>query len=339
VRKRFSRLLSGLARTRRAITEGIRGALGRGDGLDAEALDSIEETLIAADLGVETAAHLVEILKIEELPPHTKPDEAVRLILAREIESILEPQGPSPSEEQAPPETSGAPSGAPAHEGAPERSGPTPRPSPIVTMVAGVNGVGKTTTIGKLARRRVLQGKTVVLAAADTFRAAAGDQLSVWARRSGAQLVGGQMGGDAAAVAFDAMEAALARSADVLIVDTAGRLHTQKNLMEELVKIRRVLGKGMPGAPHEVLLVVDANTGQNALSQARLFDEALGLTGLVLAKMDGTARGGIVVSICRELSVPVRYIGTGEGLDDIEPFDPRAFARGLMGLPEADDRT
>jgi fused signal recognition particle receptor len=204
-------------------------------------------------------------------------------------------------------------------------------------MVAGVNGVGKTTTIGKLAHRYAAEGKSVMLAAADTFRAAAVNQLSIWADRSGAQFVGGETGGDAAAVAFDAMESAIARSADVLIVDTAGRLHTQKNLMEELVKIKRVLERRLPGAPHEIILVVDANTGQNALSQARLFDEALGLTGLVMAKMDGTARGGIVVSIARELSVPVRYIGTGEGIEDLEPFDPGAFADGLVGLAEGND--
>jgi fused signal recognition particle receptor len=198
--------------------------------------------------------------------------------------------------------------------------------------VAGVNGVGKTTTIGKLARLHMDEGRSVVMAAADTFRAAAGEQLAIWAKRSGAQFVGGQMGGDAAAVAFDALEAAIARSVDVLIVDTAGRLHTQKNLMQELTKVRRVIERRLPGAPHEVLLVIDANTGQNALSQARMFDEALGLTGLVLTKLDGTARGGIVVPIARELSLPVRYVGTGESLEDIEPFDAAAFARGLLGV-------
>jgi len=199
-------------------------------------------------------------------------------------------------------------------------------------MVVGVNGVGKTTSIGKLARRYVAEGRTVILAAADTFRAAAGEQLAVWAERSGAQLVGGVDGGDPAAVAFDALDAAVAREADVLIVDTAGRLHTQKNLIEELRKIRRVLAKRLNGAPHEVLLVVDANTGQNAISQAKLFDEAVGLTGIVLAKLDGTARGGIVIPIARELSIPVRYVGTGESIDDLEEFDPTVFAAALLGV-------
>jgi fused signal recognition particle receptor len=212
-------------------------------------------------------------------------------------------------------------------EGVQEKSG-----APFVVMVAGVNGVGKTTTIGKLARLYRDAGRDVILAAADTFRAAAGEQLSIWAERSGSQFVGGQSGGDAAAVAYDALEAAVARSADVLIVDTAGRLHTQKNLMRELTKVKSVLERRLPGAPHEILLVIDANTGQNALSQAGMFDEALGLTGLVLTKLDGTARGGIVVAIARELSVPVRYVGTGEGIEDFEPFDPTEFAGGLLGI-------
>lgn len=320
MRTRFSRLLSGLAKTRRAVTEGIRGALSRGAGLDAEALESIEETLIAADLGVETAAHLVDALRAEIPQGEGADDSAVRAVIAREIEAILESAGRAADE---------------AAGGGEAAGDARPPGAPRVIMVAGVNGVGKTTTIGKLAYREASLGKKVVLAAADTFRAAASNQLSVWAQRSGAQFVGGQMGGDAAAVAYDALEAAVSRSADLLIVDTAGRLHTQKNLMEELVKIKRVLGRRVPGAPHETLLVVDANTGQNALSQARLFDGALGLTGLVLAKMDGTARGGIVVPIVRELSVPVSYIGTGEDLDDLEPFDAGAFTRGLLGA--ADD--
>jgi fused signal recognition particle receptor len=291
VRKRFSRLRDGLAKTRRAITEGIRGALGRGAGLDGAALDSIEETLIAADLGVETALHLI----------------------AMEIERALQ---------------------------AAEREGVQGEPgAPLVVMVAGVNGVGKTTTIGKLSRLYADDGRSVILAAADTFRAAASEQLSIWADRSGAQFVAGQLGGDAAAVAYDALDAAIARCADVLIVDTAGRLHTQKNLMQELVKVKRVLGKRLASAPDDVLLVIDANTGQNALSQARVFDEALGLTGLVLTKLDGTARGGIVVAIARELAIPVRFMGLGEGIDDIEPFDPAAFARGLLGVDEEPSET
>lgn len=312
MRKRFSRLLSGLARTRRALTEGIRGALGGGRGLDAQALDDIEEVLIAADLGVETSLHLVEQLGAERDAGRIANEEDVRAFLAVEIESIL-----SEAERGGAPEADGA---------------------PFVVMVAGVNGVGKTTTIGKLAARFSAEGKSVVLAAADTFRAAATEQLSIWADRSGAQFVGGQQGGDAAAVAFDALESAIARGSDVLIVDTAGRLHTEKNLMQELCKIRRVLAKRLPEAPHEVLLVIDANTGQNALSQARLFDDELGLTGIVLSKLDGTARGGIVVAIARELSVPVRFVGTGEALEDLEEFDGRDFAAGLMGVEDSRER-
>ena len=307
MRKRFSRLRDGLAKTRRAITEGIRGALGRGGGLDGAALDSIEETLIAADLGVETALHLVEALRQRFGGNGAGSEEDVREFLALEIEQTLRAA-----------EKDGA-------QGSPE--------APLVVMVAGVNGVGKTTTIGKLSRIHADEGRSVILAAADTFRAAASEQLSIWADRSAAQFVGGQLGGDAAAVAYDALDAAIARSTDVLLVDTAGRLHTQKNLMQELVKVKRVLGKRLASAPHEVLLVIDANTGQNALSQAAVFDEALGLTGLVLTKLDGTARGGIVVAIARELAIPVRFVGLGEGIDDIEPFDASTFARGLLGVP------
>ncbi|MCK4511277.1 signal recognition particle-docking protein FtsY [bacterium] len=313
MRKPFSRLREGLAKTRRAITEGIRAALGRGVGLDGRALDSIEETLIAADLGVETAMHLIDALRNQFGGSGAVTEGEVREFLALEIEKALR---------------------------AAEREGVQGQPgAPLVVMVAGVNGVGKTTTIGKLSRRFGRDERTVILAAADTFRAAASEQLSIWADRSDAQFVAGQLGGDAAAVAYDALDAAIARSADVLIVDTAGRLHTQKNLMQELVKVKRVLGKRLTSAPDEVLLVIDANTGQNALSQARVFDEALGLTGLVLTKLDGTARGGIVVAIARELAIPVRFVGLGEGIDDIEPFDPAAFARGLLGVDEAPSET
>jgi fused signal recognition particle receptor len=312
VRNRFSRLRDGLAKTRRAITEGIRAALGRGAGVDSAALESIEETLIAADLGVETALRLVEALG-RRFSAGGGSEAEVKEFLALEIETTLR---------------------AAENEGAQRQPG-----APLVIMIAGVNGVGKTTTVGKLAKLHIDDGRKVILAAGDTFRAAATEQLAIWAERSGAQFVGGQLGGDAAAVAYDALDAAIARSADVLMVDTAGRLHTQKNLMLELEKVRRVLGRRLAGAPHEVLLVIDANTGQNALSQARMFDETLGLTGLVLTKLDGTARGGIVVAIAKELAIPVRYVGTGESIDDIEPFDASAFARGLLGVdgegPEA----
>jgi fused signal recognition particle receptor len=306
---RFSRLLDGLARTRRAIADGLRAALAGGRVLDAEALGRLEETLIAADIGVDTTTHLLSALR-SRLGSCEATEETAAAVLADEIERVLAAASRRP----------GAPDGV----------------RPFVTMVVGVNGVGKTTTIGKLAARHAAEGRTVIVAAADTFRAAAGEQLAVWAGRSDAQIVGGESGGDPAAVAFDALAAAVARGADVLIVDTAGRLHTRSNLMAELQKIRRVLGGRMPGAPHETLLVLDANTGQNALEQARQFDQALGLSGVFLAKLDGTARGGIVVAIARELRLPVLFVGTGEGVADVEEFDPRAFARALVGLPEGE---
>ena len=198
-------------------------------------------------------------------------------------------------------------------------------------LVVGVNGTGKTTTIGKLAHRLREHGHDVLVAAADTFRAAAGEQLEIWATRAGADYVGSSRGGDPAAVAFDAIEAAEARGRDVVIVDTAGRLHTQKGLMEELAKVRRVIERRLEGAPHETLLVLDATTGQNGLQQAKLFDEAVGLTGVCLTKLDGTAKGGIVLPVAVELGLPVKLIGIGEGLEDLRPFDPGDFARALVG--------
>jgi fused signal recognition particle receptor len=201
---------------------------------------------------------------------------------------------------------------------------------PSVVLVVGVNGTGKTTTIGKLADKLRDHGRSVLLAAADTFRAAAEEQLEIWADRAGADFVGAPRGGDPAAVAFDAIEAATARGRDVVIVDTAGRLHTQSNLMDELAKVRRVIAGKLDGAPHETLLVVDATTGQNGLQQARLFDEAVGVTGVALTKLDGSAKGGIAVAIAHELDLPVKLVGVGEGLDDLRPFDPRDFSRALV---------
>ena len=306
MRKPLTSLLDGLARTRRAISEGLKNALGRGSGLDEAALEDIEETLIAADVGVETSLFLVEVLREHrgEVSAADGPGSVARL-LNSEIERIL--------------------------MDADSRTEPAAPATPNVVMVVGVNGVGKTTTIGKLAHLHTSLGRKVVLAAADTFRAAAGEQLAIWAERSGADIVGGTGGGDPASVAYDALDAAVARGADVLIVDTAGRLHTQKNLLTEIQKIKRVLGKRMPGAPHEVILVLDANTGQNAIQQTKLFDEALGITGIALAKLDGTAHGGIVVAIARELRIPVRYIGVGERMTDLQAFEPAAFAAALTG--------
>jgi fused signal recognition particle receptor len=202
--------------------------------------------------------------------------------------------------------------------------------SPSVILVVGVNGTGKTTTIGKLAERLREHGRTVVLGAADTFRAAAEEQLEIWAERAQADFVGGERGGDPAAVAYDAIETATERGRDVVIVDTAGRLHTQTNLMEELAKVRRVIAQKLEGAPHETLLVVDATTGQNGVQQARLFAEAVGVTGVALTKLDGSAKGGVAIAIANELGLPVTLIGVGEGLDDLRPFDPDDFARALL---------
>jgi fused signal recognition particle receptor len=202
---------------------------------------------------------------------------------------------------------------------------------PAIVLVVGVNGTGKTTTIGKLAHRLREHGRDVVLAAADTFRAAAEEQLEIWAARAGADFVGSERGGDPAAVAYDAIEAAQARGRDVVIVDTAGRLHTQTNLMEELAKVRRVIERRLPGAPHETLLVLDATTGQNGLQQARLFHDAVGVTGVALTKIDGSAKGGVAIPVAYELGLPVKLIGVGESLDDLRPFDAADYARALVG--------
>ena len=304
MKKSLSKLFRGLRKTRESIVQGLSTALAGGRKLDENALLDIEETLIQADLGVETAGHLTEHLRQNARDVETGGLEKARELLASELERIV--------------------TDVPSQEAGPEAD------APRVIMVVGVNGAGKTTTIGKLASRLTTEGRTVLLAASDTFRAAAVEQLSIWAERCGADFVGGQEGGDPAAVAYDALEAAISRGSDVLLVDTAGRLHTQRNLMEELGKTHRVLERRLGRPPDDVLLVLDANTGQNAMSQARLFHETLGLTGIVLAKLDGTARGGIVVPIARELGLAVRYIGVGEGIDDLLPFDASGFARGLI---------
>ena len=259
---------------------------------DEEAWERLEEALIGADVGVPATAEIVR--RLEE----TGGLEGLEGVLT----SMLGEPGTL------------AVSGRPA-----------------VLLVVGVNGTGKTTTIGKLAAKLAAHGHSVLLAAADTFRAAAEEQLEVWAKRAGADFVGAPRGGDPAAVAYDAIEAALARGRDVVIVDTAGRLHTQTSLMEELAKVRRVIAARLEGAPHETLLVVDATTGQNSLQQARLFGEAAGVTGVALTKLDGSAKGGIAVAIAYELGLPVKLVGVGESLDDLRPFDPADFARALVG--------
>ncbi|MDX6514258.1 MAG: fused signal recognition particle receptor [Gaiellaceae bacterium] len=290
----FSRLRDSLAKSRRALTAEIASATF--DPGDEAAWERLEEALIAGDVGVRATAELVR--RLEER------GELIDLgaALAEEIESML---------------------------GEPPRLDVSARPALI--LVVGVNGTGKTTTIGKLAQRLREHGHSVVLAAADTFRAAAEEQLEIWAQRAGAAFVGSERGGDPAAVAYDAIEAAARDGHDVVIVDTAGRLHTQTNLMEELAKVRRVIAGKLEGAPHETLLVVDATTGQNALQQARLFGEAVGVTGVALTKLDGSAKGGVAVAIAYELGLPVKLMGVGETVEDLRPFDPSDFARALVG--------
>ncbi len=296
-RRFFGRLRGSLGRTRKVI----RLPLGRFDPRDDESWEELEEALIAADVGTTATEALVERLR------KRRDVDDLEQALIEEITGML---------------------GEPGTLAVNER--------PSVVLVVGVNGTGKTTTIGKLAHRLSEHGHSVLVAAADTFRAAAEEQLEIWSQRAGADFVGSTRGGDPAAVAYDAIEAAQARGRDVVLVDTAGRLHTQTNLMEELRKIRRVIAGRLDGAPHETLLVLDATTGQNGLQQARLYGEAVEVTGVALTKLDGTAKGGIVLPIAVELGLPVKLIGVGETLEDLRPFDPAEFARALVGAEEAE---
>jgi len=283
-----------------ALTD-VRVAVG---GMDTDTLESLEERLLAADFGVPATMRLVD--RVEELARKGKVrgPEGLRGALKEELAEILSPA-------------------AGAYLRAADQG-------PTVYLICGVNGVGKTTSIAKLAHRLRSEGRSVLVAAADTYRAGAVEQLKIWAERVGAEFVGGQKGGDPAAVAFDAIEAALARNTDVLLVDTAGRLHTHRNLMEELQKVERVIRKKMEDAPHESLLVLDATVGQNARSQVEAFSRAVPLSGIVLAKLDSSARGGIVVGLQEEFGLPVKLVGTGEGLEDLELFDPELFIEGVF---------
>jgi fused signal recognition particle receptor len=298
----FRRLRESLSKSRKALSEEISASLF--DRIDEETWERLEEALILADAGATTTAKVVERLEHEVEGGSVAADgEAVR---ARLIEILAEVAATA----RAPIDLSG---------------------EPAVLLMVGVNGTGKTTTIGKIAWHLSKEfGLSVVLAAADTYRAAAAEQLAEWADRAGAELVRSAEGGDPGAVAFDAIAAARARGADIVIVDTAGRLHTQSNLMDELAKVRRVIGKQLPGAPHETLLSIDATTGQNGLRQAKVFAEAAEVDGVVLTKLDGTAKGGIVLAIAAELEIPVKLIGTGEQLEDLRPFDPTDFANALL---------
>jgi fused signal recognition particle receptor len=299
------RLREGLQRSRQLLDDGVGMLLSVARPVDETLLEELEEGLVAADLGAETARSFVEHLRAEVKRGRASTGEDVRGLLRRFLEDAL------------------AAAAAPlALDG-----------KPAVVLMLGVNGAGKTTSTAKLAAALRASGKTVMLAAADTFRAAAIEQLQEWGRRAGVEVIHQAPGADPAAVVFDAAKAATARQVDVLLVDTAGRLHTKSNLMDELSKLKRVLARQVPGAPHESLMVLDAPTGQNGVAQARMFHQAVGLTGLVLTKLDGTAKGGIVVRIYQELGIPIKLVGVGERLEDLQPFDPKSFVGALLPEP------
>ncbi|MCF2681725.1 signal recognition particle-docking protein FtsY [Faecalicatena contorta] len=300
----FRKLVSGLSKTRDNIVSGMDSIFHGFSQIDDDFYEELEEVLIMGDLGVQATDDILEDLKAKVKEQHIKEPVQCREIL---IESIKEQMDV----------------GEAAYEFEEKTS---------VVMVIGVNGVGKTTTIGKLAGKLRAQGKKVVLAAADTFRAAAGEQLKEWAHRAQADLIGGQEGSDPASVVFDAVASAKAKHADVLLIDTAGRLHNKKNLMEELKKMNRIIDREYPDAHRETLVVLDATTGQNALQQAKEFNEVADITGIVLTKMDGTAKGGIAVAIQAELEIPVKYIGVGETIDDLQKFDSDTFVNALFNV-------
>lgn len=299
----FNRLKDSLAKTRQGFVEKIDTLIHRRQEIDEDVYEELEEIMVQADVGVATAMELVEKVRHAVKERRIEDASEIKPVLKEKIRDLL---------------------------GAGTTSLNVYWQSPTVVLVVGVNGVGKTTTIGKIAHLYKSDGKKVLLGAADTFRAAAIDQLEVWAEQVNADLIKHQEGSDPAAVAYDSLQAAKAREVDLLLIDTAGRLHTKSNLMEELKKIGRVLDRAMPGAPHEVLLVLDATTGQNAVNQAKLFSEAVGVTGIVLTKLDGSARGGVVLAIKQALNIPVKLIGIGEGMDDLRPFDPEEFVEALF---------
>lgn len=296
----FRRLKDQLFKTRKSFSDGFERIFAGKKKIDDDLLEALEELLITSDIGVQTTLALMEKVssaKISEV-------DQIKAFLKAEILSILEPSRSKPVEK--------------------------PPPAPRVIMIVGVNGTGKTTTIGKLAAKATAAGQKVLIGAADTFRAAAIEQITIWAERARADIVKHKEMADPAAVAFDTVTAAQARGVDLVLIDTAGRLHTKVNLMEELKKIKRAISKKIPDAPHEILLILDATTGQNALSQAALFNDALGVTGLALTKLDGTAKGGIVISICDTLKIPLKYIGIGENIEDLQRFDAAQFVDALF---------
>jgi fused signal recognition particle receptor len=301
----FEKLKNGLQKTRNGLTANLKTILSSNKGLTENLIEEIEETLITGDIGVDTTLSLIDVLREKlEKEKNLTYDQVISILkeeLINEFNSISD-------EEQA----SNALS------------------KPHVILVAGVNGTGKTTSIGKLAHLYKQQGKKVILAAADTFRAAAVEQLEVWKNRVGVELIKNKQGTDPAAVAFDAVQAAIARDMDILIVDTAGRIHTNSNLMQELDKVKRVIGKALPGAPHEILLVLDGNTGQNSITQAKIFTSTLGINGLILTKLDGTAKGGAAIPIMKDLKIPIKYIGIGEQTEDFQMFNIKNYVDALF---------
>lgn len=305
----FQRLSDGLGKTRHVVQQSLDRLLGRTP--DQELLEDLEAALLSADLGARVVDRLMRKVNEETRGAEGKTSEGLQDVLSRALYGILKPVADVTLDRLI-------------------IDGSTP----FVFLVVGVNGVGKTTTIAKMAQRMVQSGRRPLLVAGDTFRAAAIEQLQVWGDRIGVEVVRQRHGADPAAVAFDGIVAAKARKVDVVLIDTAGRLHTKSNLMDELRKVKRVIGQELPGAPHEVLLVLDATLGQNALAQARQFQEAVGVSGLVLTKLDGTARGGIVVAIAEELKIPIRLIGVGEGVEDLQDFNAEAFVAALFGQAE-----
>ena len=300
----FDRMKQAVTRTRENLAERIEEVVSIGKEIDRSTLDDLEATLLGADLGTATTQQVLAALREKADRKQIKDVQELKRLLKEELLAILNQAGQRPVQRV---------------EGTPE-----------VILVVGVNGTGKTTTIGKLSQVFRSQGKNVLLCAADTFRAAAIEQLEIWGQRTGTEVIKTRPGGDPAAVLFDALQAAVARNCDYVVVDTAGRLHTKTSLMQELDKMRRTAQRIISGAPHETLLVMDATTGQNGLQQARMFTESAGVTGIVLTKLDGTAKGGVVVAISRELGLPVRYVGVGEKAGDLLPFDPKDFVDSLF---------
>ncbi|MGI1658928.1 MAG: signal recognition particle-docking protein FtsY [Desulfitobacterium sp.] len=298
----FSKLKQGLSKTRDQFVGKVEEILTGRRKIDEELYEELEEVLIRSDVGVNTSFELVERLRKEVKKRKLQEAEELKEVLQELMAELLGTEEAMNFAEHG----------------------------PSIFLVVGVNGVGKTTTIGKLAHYYRTEGKKVILAAGDTFRAAAIDQLEVWGQRAEVEVIKQKEGADPAAVAYDALQAAKSRGADLVIMDTAGRLHNKVNLMEELRKVRRVIEREVPGAPHEVLLVLDATTGQNALQQAKLFQEVAGVTGIVLTKLDGTAKGGVVLGIQGEINIPVKWIGVGEGMEDLRPFNPQDFAEALF---------